>query len=86
MLICSTAVLPRRGNGSYLVNQTLWSICEFPKNAVMWHVVLFSMLLAMGLVQLVLCGIQVINGCLGCLCGDCRDSKDVGEQILNRYL
>jgi len=64
------------GNGSYLVNYDQWDICVFPNNAVKWHVVLFSILLAMGVVQMVLCGIQVVNGCLGCLCGDCRDSKD----------
>ena len=79
---CSAALLPRRGNGSYLANQTLWTICDFPANAVMWHVVLFSILLAMAAVQLVLCGIQVVNGCIGCICGDCRESKDVGEQML----
>ncbi|KAK2899855.1 transmembrane 4 L6 family member 5 [Channa argus] len=64
------------GNGSYLINQTLWSDCIYPKNVVMWHVVLFSILLSMGVLQFVLCGIQVVNGCLGCICGDCRDSKD----------
>ncbi|XP_056298695.1 transmembrane 4 L6 family member 5 [Pseudoliparis swirei] len=64
------------GNASYLVNQTLWTICEYPLNAVMWHVVLFSILLGVGVVQLVLCGLQVVNGCLGCICGDCRESKD----------
>ncbi|XP_022060095.1 transmembrane 4 L6 family member 5 [Acanthochromis polyacanthus] len=64
------------GNSSYLANQDSWTICEFPKNIVMWHVVLFSILLAVGLLQVVLCGIQVFNGCLGCFCGDCRDSKD----------
>nr|XP_020466987.1 transmembrane 4 L6 family member 5-like isoform X1 [Monopterus albus]XP_020466988.1 transmembrane 4 L6 family member 5-like isoform X1 [Monopterus albus] len=64
------------GNTSYLINQTLWSVCDYPKNAVMWHVVLFSILLAMSVLQVVLCGIQVVNGCLGCICGDCRDSKD----------
>ena len=79
--LCSTAVPPCRASSNYIANQTLWSICEYPKNAVMWHVVLFFILLAMGLIQAVLCGIQVVNGVLGCLCGDCRDSKDVGQQI-----
>ncbi|KAM9426527.1 transmembrane 4 L6 family member 5 [Pholidichthys leucotaenia] len=64
------------GNGSYLVNQDWWTECVEPENAVLWHVVLFSILLPMGLLQAVLCGLQVINGCLGCFCGDCRDSKD----------
>ncbi|XP_029310850.1 transmembrane 4 L6 family member 5 [Cottoperca gobio] len=64
------------GNGSYLVNQTLWGICDYPLNAVMWHVVLFAILLAMGVLQVVLCGIQVVNGCLGCICGDCRETKE----------
>lgn len=62
--------------GSYLTNQTTWSICENPNNAVMWHMVLFSILLGIGLLQLVLCVIQVVNGCLGCICGDCRDRKE----------
>ncbi|XP_072315211.1 transmembrane 4 L6 family member 5 [Eucyclogobius newberryi] len=64
------------GNGSYLVNQEMWSECAHPKNIVMWHVVLFSIMLAMGFVQLVLCGIQTVNGCIGCICGDCRDRKE----------
>ncbi|XP_028998938.1 transmembrane 4 L6 family member 5 [Betta splendens] len=64
------------GKDSYLFNQTIWSMCDFPKNAVMWHVVLFSILLCVGLLQFVLCAMQVINGCIGCICGDCRDSKD----------
>ncbi|XP_013885053.1 transmembrane 4 L6 family member 5 [Austrofundulus limnaeus] len=66
------------GNTSYLVNQTMWSVCDYPKDVVMWHVVLFSILLGMGSIQLVLCAIQVINGCIGCICGDCRSSKDGG--------
>ncbi|XP_061665214.1 transmembrane 4 L6 family member 5 isoform X1 [Syngnathoides biaculeatus] len=66
------------GGESYLVNRTLWDVCEYPRNAVMWHVVLFSVLLSAGVLQLALCGVQVANGCLGCICGDCRDGKEVG--------
>lgn len=64
------------GNGSYLVNQELWSVCAYPENIVLWHVVLFSILLSMAVLQMVLCGIQAVNGLLGCFCGDCRDSKE----------
>lgn len=74
---CLTVALACSGNGSYLLNQTMWTVCDFPEDAVMWHVVLFSILLSMGLLQIVLCGIQVVNGCLGCICGDCREKKDV---------
>ena len=34
----------------------------------------------MGMLQVVLCGIQVVNGCLGCICGDCRERQNVGKQ------
>ncbi|XP_059891596.1 transmembrane 4 L6 family member 5 isoform X2 [Gadus macrocephalus] len=56
----------------YLGNQTLWTMCKFPENAVEWHVGLFFIILAMGTLQTVLLGIQVVNGCIGCICGDCR--------------
>lgn len=69
-------------NGSYLANQDLWSVCEKPKNIVLWNVVLFSILLGMGLLQMVLCAIQVINGCIGCICGDCRGSSSDSDSGL----
>ncbi|XP_008404484.1 transmembrane 4 L6 family member 4 [Poecilia reticulata] len=58
-------------NGNYLKNHTLWSECKQPTNMVSWHLGLFCVLLAMGLIQIVLCAVQVINGLLGALCGDC---------------
>ncbi|KAG9346628.1 hypothetical protein JZ751_006939, partial [Albula glossodonta] len=61
-------------NESYLINEDLWSTCLEPQKIVMWHIVLFAIILCLGLLQVVLCGIQVLNGCLGCLCGDGRSN------------
>uniref|UniRef100_A0A1A7XMZ3 Transmembrane 4 L six family member 4 n=2 Tax=Iconisemion striatum TaxID=60296 RepID=A0A1A7XMZ3_9TELE len=58
-------------DGDYLSNRTLWSECTEPVNVVSWHLSLFSVLLVMGLIQIVLCAVQVVNGLLGALCGDC---------------
>ncbi|XP_028301244.1 transmembrane 4 L6 family member 4 [Gouania willdenowi] len=57
--------------GDYLSNNNLWSLCQSPSNVVPWHLTLFSMLLIMGLIQVLLCAVQVVNGLLGALCGDC---------------
>ncbi|XP_029988748.1 transmembrane 4 L6 family member 4 [Sphaeramia orbicularis] len=57
--------------GDYLSNHTLWEDCEGPKGVVTWHLTLFSMLLIMGVIQVALCAVQVVNGLLGALCGDC---------------
>ncbi|KAL1022870.1 hypothetical protein UPYG_G00033540 [Umbra pygmaea] len=58
-------------NGNYLENHTLWDYCKEPEGIVTWHLTLFSMLLVMSLLQAVICGIQVINGLIGSICGDC---------------
>ncbi|XP_070817438.1 transmembrane 4 L6 family member 4 [Chaetodon trifascialis] len=58
-------------NGDYLSNKTAWSICLEPAGVVSWHLSLFSVLLVMGLIQMALCAVQVVNGLLGALCGDC---------------
>ncbi|KAK2835186.1 hypothetical protein Q5P01_015670 [Channa striata] len=58
-------------DGNYLTNKTAWSVCKEPENVVSWHLSLFSVLLVMGLIQVALCAVQVVNGLLGALCGDC---------------
>ncbi|XP_077390183.1 transmembrane 4 L6 family member 4 [Festucalex cinctus] len=56
---------------NYLTNSTMWSKCVEPVGVVSWHLALFSVILVMGLIQIALCAVQVINGLLGALCGDC---------------
>lgn len=58
-------------NGDYLSNKDLWDLCKEPAGVVSWHLSLFSVLLVMGIIQIALCAVQVINGLLGALCGDC---------------
>ncbi|XP_008332744.1 transmembrane 4 L6 family member 4 isoform X2 [Cynoglossus semilaevis] len=58
-------------NGDYLSDKNSWSKCSGPDGVVSWHLVLFSLLLVMGLIQMALCAVQVVNGLLGALCGDC---------------
>lgn len=65
-----------QGNGSYLVNKDMWKQCLEPKNIVLWNIVLFSILLGLGVLEVILCGIQVFNACLGCVCGDCRKRRN----------
>ncbi|XP_060091174.1 transmembrane 4 L6 family member 1-like [Heteronotia binoei] len=67
-------IYPFRNNtfmDNYLFNQTTWSICKKPENIILWNVVLFSLLLAIGMLEAILCFIQVINGLLGFTCGSC---------------
>lgn len=58
-------------DGDYLSAKESWSRCLEPQNMVQWHLSLFSVLLVMGIIQMALCAVQVLNGLLGALCGDC---------------
>ncbi|NXF11194.1 T4S1 protein, partial [Smithornis capensis] len=56
----------------YLYNWHTWSICLEPEGIVAWNVVLFSLLLLISVAEMALTFLQIINGCLGCLCGFCE--------------
>ncbi|XP_039583943.1 transmembrane 4 L6 family member 19 [Passer montanus] len=56
---------------NYLYNRRTWSVCLEPEGIVTWHVVLFSLLLLISVAEMVLALLQILNGCLGCLCGFC---------------
>ncbi|NWZ64934.1 T4S1 protein, partial [Acrocephalus arundinaceus] len=57
---------------NYLYNRRTWNICLEPEGIVTWHVVLFSLLLLLSVAEMVLALLQILNGCLGCLCGFCE--------------
>lgn len=58
-------------NGSYLENTDWWKVCVEPEDVVAFNVGLFSTLLVTGGIACVLCGIQMVNGLFGCICGTC---------------
>lgn len=62
-------------SGSYLLNRTQWSLCEEPPNIVSWNVTLFSLLVAASCLEILLCGMQVVNASIGVFCGDCRKKQ-----------
>ncbi|KAJ1088307.1 hypothetical protein NDU88_001465 [Pleurodeles waltl] len=59
-------------DGNYLSNHTLWEQCKTPVDVIPWNLTLFSILLILSAVQVVLCGIQAVNGLIGTICGDCK--------------
>ncbi|XP_066467154.1 transmembrane 4 L6 family member 5-like [Tiliqua scincoides] len=60
---------------SYLFEQELWDTCEDPPGVIRFNVILFSLILGAGVLELVLCLVQVLNGLFGCLCGTCKEEK-----------
>ncbi|XP_055579437.1 transmembrane 4 L6 family member 19 [Falco biarmicus] len=57
---------------NYLYDHRTWSVCLEPEGVVAWNVVLFSLLLLISAAEMVLASLQILNGCLGCLCGFCE--------------
>ncbi|XP_044282731.1 transmembrane 4 L6 family member 1-like [Varanus komodoensis] len=58
---------------SYLFDTSLWNVCVEPHGVIQFNVILFSLMLCSGLVELCLCITQVFNGFFGCICGTCAD-------------
>nr|XP_030718159.1 transmembrane 4 L6 family member 5 isoform X2 [Globicephala melas] len=61
--------------GSYLLNRTQWSSCAEPPRVVCWNVTLFSLLVAASCLEILLCGVQLVNASIGVFCGDCRKKE-----------
>ncbi|XP_062993355.1 transmembrane 4 L6 family member 5-like [Elgaria multicarinata webbii] len=60
---------------SYLFNTNRWDTCLEPRGVTRFNVILFSLLLGSGLVELGLCFVQMFNGLFGCVCGTCNDKE-----------
>ncbi|KAM4675866.1 transmembrane 4 L6 family member 1-like [Discoglossus pictus] len=60
---------------SYLFNKDRWSECIEPVGVVEFNIILFSILLAAGGIEMILCFIQMLNGLFGCICGTGQKEK-----------
>nr|XP_027779276.1 transmembrane 4 L6 family member 5-like isoform X2 [Marmota flaviventris] len=47
--------------GAYLKNYASWNFCEEPPNVVSWNVTLFSLLVVASCLEILLCGIHLVN-------------------------
>ncbi|XP_030402848.1 transmembrane 4 L6 family member 5-like isoform X3 [Gopherus evgoodei] len=65
---------------SYLFNTSTWDACVNPPGVIRFNVTLFSLVLVAALMELLLCGVQVLNGLFGCLCGTCNKKQDRGPK------
>ncbi|XP_070839580.1 transmembrane 4 L6 family member 5 [Chaetodon trifascialis] len=70
-----TWMTPFKNNDQYLTEDTLWGLCLEPENIVSFNTGLFATLLATSCLEVILCGIQMVNGLFGCLCGTCINKE-----------
>ncbi|NXI63771.1 T4S1 protein, partial [Anseranas semipalmata] len=56
----------------FLYKPGAWDACLEPAGVVAWNVTLFSLLLLVSAAEMVLASLQILNGCVGCLCGFCE--------------
>ncbi|XP_033026936.1 transmembrane 4 L6 family member 1-like [Lacerta agilis] len=60
---------------NYLFDTSLWDVCRDPPGVIRFNIILFSLILASGLVEFCLCVLQVLNGLFGCVCGTCNEEE-----------
>nr|XP_028559499.1 transmembrane 4 L6 family member 1-like [Podarcis muralis] len=60
---------------NYLFDTSLWDVCRDPPGVTRFNVILFSIILASGLVEFCLCTLQILNGLFGCVCGTCNEEE-----------
>lgn len=71
---------------SYLSDDSMWVMCTAPNNIVPFHIGLFATLLAVSCLEVILCGIQMINGLFGCLCGTCTEKGVCWSKLRVHYV
>ncbi|KAK6291814.1 hypothetical protein J4Q44_G00375990 [Coregonus suidteri] len=64
-------------SGNYLGDSELWKTCKEPEDVVQFNIGLFATLLVAASLELVLCGIQMVNGLFGCICGTCGGKEEL---------
>ncbi|XP_062988047.1 transmembrane 4 L6 family member 1-like [Elgaria multicarinata webbii] len=62
--------------GGYLPQHPNWTGCREPRNVFTWNVTLFSILLVLSGIELIICIIQVIHGCIGGAWVVCHTHKE----------
>nr|XP_038039788.1 transmembrane 4 L6 family member 19 [Anas platyrhynchos] len=59
----------------FLYKPDTWDTCLEPVGIVAWNVTFFSLLLLVSATEMVLASVQILNGCVGCLCGFCEGKQ-----------
>ncbi|XP_066477619.1 transmembrane 4 L6 family member 1 [Tiliqua scincoides] len=66
-------------SGGYVIGHSSWPLCPEQVRIVKWNVTLFAILLVLSGIELILCIIQIIHGCVGGVCTMCCGRKETLE-------
>nr|XP_026236484.1 transmembrane 4 L6 family member 5-like [Urocitellus parryii] len=68
----------QESEGDYLKYNAYWNLCEEPLTVVPWNVTLLSLLVVASCLEMVLCGVYLVNAIIGVICENWR-KKEVGQ-------